>query len=673
MNFLKRAWYAVVRKPSRSIIMLVIFFVVANLVLAGISIQHATTTAEDQARKRLGGAFTLAFDEQAAREKAMTSSDSEGRRQFNITAEPVTEDMALTVAKQKNVISYNIIATTYAMGSSFKPVVVSTTSTASTSSKAASAVSTSVSTAKADTTTGVTAATAKANAAVTQLSTSANGVKVVNTSTELQTLEETASSEPSSSSSQAVTSSQETTSQNPGNSQTGGNGNNNGNTSRPAGNGNNNGESQAQGGWQGGGREGGEGGEGSVQCRDRVITQFIDPNATIPDFTIVGLSSTELYSDFNDGSSTFVSGSQITDADKGKHVVMLEQTLADADSIKVGDTVKIKAPDSDTEISCTVVGIYKTSSATSTGTGMGGLQSMAFSQAYNKIYTDYSTALELKTNAVAAQKDKASNGNARMGFSGSTTEGIDSVIYYIDDPKNMDAALADVKKMDIDWTKFTVTTDTSSYETMVSSIQNVAKTSMIIVYLVAIVGALILARIMLLNVRERMYETGVMLSMGESRWKLLLQFTVEMVVIAAIAFGGSLYTGKSIANYTKNYLISNELNASTTATASTATTGQGGYGQGGYAQGQGGYGQGQGQGNTPGGGNLRSQALDNIRLRGGGVNNNVKPITTLSISISWYEFGFMCLAGLIIILLATIIPAVSIMRFKPKSILTRAG
>ena len=37
LNFLKRAWFAVARKPGRTIVLLIIFFAVANLVLAGIS------------------------------------------------------------------------------------------------------------------------------------------------------------------------------------------------------------------------------------------------------------------------------------------------------------------------------------------------------------------------------------------------------------------------------------------------------------------------------------------------------------------------------------------------------------------------------------------------------------------------------------------------------------
>jgi putative ABC transport system permease protein len=203
--------------------------------------------------------------------------------------------------------------------------------------------------------------------------------------------------------------------------------------------------------------------------------------------------------------------------------------------------------------------------------------------------------------------------------------------------------------MPVDWTKFTMSADDATYQALVKPIQQVAGFAMLVVYLVAIVGAVILALILLLNVRERMYETGVLLSMGEAKIKVLLQYVVEMIVIASVAFSISIVSGGYLAQQVGGYLVKSQI--TTNATVATQDQQQnGGFGSGGN----------------------RANALNRVRSTGG-VNKTVTPISALDIKINIFEVGYLFLAGLLIILIATIIPAISIMRFNPKNILTRAG
>jgi putative ABC transport system permease protein len=525
MNFLKRAWFAVIRKPSRTLIMLIIFFAVANLVLTGIAIQKATEVASDNARQQLGGTLTLSFDLQQALKRAQNTAatdSSTGYRRINFTRDPVTEAMATTIAKQKNILGYNIIVSTVAMAKGFSPVVTSSTSsTTSTSSQAQNKF---------------------------------------------------------------------------------GNQNQNAN--------------QRQ-------------------------------NVTPPDVTVIGLSDTKLYDDFNNGTAVLNTddGSRaLTSDDKGKHNILIEKELASQNNLKVGSKITLTAQNSTTEITYTIVGMY-TGSTQNQGSQGGGGADQPYTEIFNHIYTDYSSALEIKTNAEAAASSSTAGGGGMFRM---PSPGIDSVVYYLDDAKNIDAARADIAKMNIDWTKFIINADDQTYIDMVGEIQKVAQFATLVVYLVAIVGAVILALILLLNIRERMYETGVLLSMGEAKIKVLLQYVVEMIVIAAVAFSVSVVSGGYIAQEVGSYLVTNQI---TTDNNTTQTQQQNG---------------------RFGGGGARSFALKQLRAAGG-INKSVTPISDLKISIDIYEIGELCLAGLIIILIATIIPAISIMRFNPKSILTRAG
>lgn len=542
MNFLKRAWFAVVRKPSRTLIMLIIFFAVANLVLTGIAIQQATSVASDNARQTLPATLTLSFDTQkamAAAQNTASTDSSTGRRNFNIPSVPITEAMATTVAKQKNINAYNILVTSYAMAKGFSPIVTSTTSSSTTS----------------------TAST---------------------TSTQSQTQNQT------------------------------------------------NNQSQNQ-----------------------------KMNFTPPDVTVTGVSDTNLYDAFNNGTAKLNTGDgsrALTSDDKGKHNILIEKTLASQNNLKVGSTITLTAQNSTTVITYKIVGIYTGSTQNQAQQGGGGFADQPYSEIFNCIYTDYSSALEIQTNAKAAADAAAASSTSISGRGmPQRNSGIESVIYYLDDAKNLDNAKADIAKMPIDWTKFTINSDDTAYQAMVGPIQQVASFAMLVVYLVAIVGAIILALILLLNVRERMYETGVLLSMGEAKIKVLLQYVVEMIVIAAVAFSISIVSGGYLAQGVSDYLVNSQITSDAATASSQAQLQQ---------QNNGGYG-------GYGGGN-RANALNRMRSAGG-VNNTVKPLSNLPTKIDIFEIGYLFLAGLIIILIATIIPAISIMRFNPKSILTRAG
>lgn len=125
MNFFRRAFYAVIKRSGYTLLLLLIFAVIANLVLAGFAIQNATAQAEVFARQKLGGQITLQFDRAKAMEKAMAAnppSDSGGPRRIPLTVQPVTEEMAEMVASNRHIVSYNYLVNTTAMADDFSPV-----------------------------------------------------------------------------------------------------------------------------------------------------------------------------------------------------------------------------------------------------------------------------------------------------------------------------------------------------------------------------------------------------------------------------------------------------------------------------------------------------------------------------------------------------------------------
>lgn len=122
LNFLKRALMAVVRKKGKTVVMFIIFAAIANMVLAGLAIQHATQYASVLARQKLGGKLILRYDTQKALEQAREQNQSNGER-LQIQPEPVTEDMAKSVASLKDISDYNLIVNTNGLAQGFDAVV----------------------------------------------------------------------------------------------------------------------------------------------------------------------------------------------------------------------------------------------------------------------------------------------------------------------------------------------------------------------------------------------------------------------------------------------------------------------------------------------------------------------------------------------------------------------
>lgn len=122
------------------------------------------------------------------------------------------------------------------------------------------------------------------------------------------------------------------------------------------------------------------------------------------------------------------------------------------------------------------------------------------------------------------------------------------------------------KKSNIDFNYYKLDAHDSLYKQMIGPIENISSTSQMIIYIVSIAGAIILGLIIMLSIKGRRKEMGILLSIGEKKWKLIAQFVVEVVCVAILAFGLSITTGAKVSQYIGDNLLSNEI-----ATASEET------------------------------------------------------------------------------------------------------
>lgn len=341
------------------------------------------------------------------------------------------------------------------------------------------------------------------------------------------------------------------------------------------------------------------------------------------DFQIKGVSQSSAYSEFSSGTASLVKGEAITSKDEGSNNVLIEQSLAEANDLSVGDTFKIK-DSNDKDVEVTVKGIYKTSNS---GDSMSAR--FNFMNPANTIFSSYTMV------------------NTLAGSDGKT---IDSAVYNLTDPKDMDSFVKQANKL-IDTDTFSLETNDQMYQQMLQPLNNVSSFAKNIVILVAAAGVIILTLIIMLSIRERKYEIGVLLSLGESRVKVISQFFVEIFVCMIFALGIAAASGNVVGNAVGNQLLSQQ-------TTSQNTDGQA------DAAGNGGPGQGQGQ--APGGGNGGPRG-------GGQMGSNPftqsEEIQELNISMQPTEILSLAGIGLGISLFSIVLSSAGILRLNPKKIL----
>ena len=351
-------------------------------------------------------------------------------------------------------------------------------------------------------------------------------------------------------------------------------------------------------------------------------------------FQITGVVNTADLSTFSAGTAKMTEGVGLTEADATSDAnnVVIESTLADANDLSVGDTFTlVNTTDTATTYSVTVVGIYETSDS---GTSMG--MKFSFMNPANTIYSSYTFANTVK-------------GEDATGT-------IDSATYNLENPEDMDAFVKKASAL-IDTDTYSLQTNDQAYQEMLTPLNNVASFAKNIVILVAVAGVIILTLIVMLMIRERRYEIGVLLSLGESRLKVITQFFTEIVIVMIVALGIASVSGNAVGNLVGQQLLDQQTESAQTATAANTNNnapsmpGQGGGTTNAAPSGRGGGGM----------GNMMKSAASAVTLS--------DDVAKLDIAVKPMEILALAGLALLISLLAILISSIGIIRLNPKKIL----
>ena len=196
-----------------------------------------------------------------------------------------------------------------------------------------------------------------------------------------------------------------------------------------------------------------------------------------------------------------IEGENIARGEAGK--VLVHEALAKKNQWKIGDKVSLKVLGEEKELELFIQGIF-TGKKQEKYTGM----SSDFSE--NMMFTDYTTMAQIF-------------GKKKL---------VTSLKILVSDSEKLATLKAEMNKKSVQPEDFEVIEEENQFSEMVESLDMVKQ--MISVMIMAVIGAgiTVLSLVLILWVRERMYEIGILVAIGRSKMKIVGQFILELVFVS---------------------------------------------------------------------------------------------------------------------------------------------
>ncbi|CZQ95292.1 MULTISPECIES: ABC transporter permease [Bacillota] len=238
---------------------------------------------------------------------------------------------------------------------------------------------------------------------------------------------------------------------------------------------------------------------------------------------------------FSSGVFTIKEGKNIEENDKNS--IIVHEEFAKQNNLKLGDEVDLELLD--IEKSGTIeshkfkiIGIFS-GKKQETYTGL----SSDFSE--NMVFVDYSTSQEILNKS---EDNKIAN----------------KILMYSASLESTDLALNKLKELKIDESKYSVEKDNNAFEESLESVSGIKHIIKIMTYSIMLGGMIVLSLILILWLRERIYEIGIFLSIGTSKLQIIMQFIFELIFISIPSIISCLFLGNVLLKVIVDGFINSE-------------------------------------------------------------------------------------------------------------------
>ena len=232
---------------------------------------------------------------------------------------------------------------------------------------------------------------------------------------------------------------------------------------------------------------------------------------------------------------TIKEGKNIEENDKNS--IIVHEEFAKQNNLKLGDEVNLELLDIEESGKIKshkfkIIGIFS-GKKQETYTGL----SSDFSE--NMVFVDYSTSQEILNKS---ENNKIAN----------------KILMYSSSAESTDLALNKLKELKIDESKYFVQKDSNAFEESLESVSGIKHMIKIMTYSIMLGGIIVLSLILILWLRERIYEIGIFLSIGTSKIQIIMQFIFELLFISIPSIISSLFLGNVLLKVIVDGFINSE-------------------------------------------------------------------------------------------------------------------
>ena len=142
---------------------------------------------------------------------------------------------------------------------------------------------------------------------------------------------------------------------------------------------------------------------------------------------------------------------------------------------------------------------------------------------------------------------------------------VNKLTIFASSPKEMKTTITKIKKIQVDWSKYTISKNNNAYREALDALNGVKHIIKIMTYSIMIGGSVILSLILILWLRERIYEIGILLSIGISKLEIIAQFILGLLLVSLPSILMSLIFGNLILRQIASGFISSDDTVSITS------------------------------------------------------------------------------------------------------------
>ncbi len=217
---------------------------------------------------------------------------------------------------------------------------------------------------------------------------------------------------------------------------------------------------------------------------------------------------------------------------------------------------------------------------------------------------------------------------------------VDGVTFYVNDAKELESVMSRVKALpSIDWDSYHIEVDDRVYRASAQPIEKLGDLVITIIMIIIAVAVVLLTLILTMWIKSRVHEMGILLSVGISKIKIVGQYVLECVLIAVMAFAlsyfASTFVAQSVGDVFLSQMVAEQQQENERFSASASQDGL------------------------------------NFNTSEGEIELLISTPDSIDIQVGAGEIAMVLIAGLMIILIAVSVSSITVIRLKPKEILSK--